>query len=128
MKSPVPAVIDAYFARLNADDWDAFAELWTDDAELRAVGFRPCVGKEAVLAYYPAVLAHYRSHRDAVGRVVAAGDTVTVEIHFTGDTAEGHPVEFDAVDVFDLRDGKIARLSSWYDTALVGRMVKGDTR
>jgi hypothetical protein len=35
-------------------------------------------------------------------------------------------VAFDAVDVFDLTaDGTaIARLTSWYDTAAVGRMVR----
>lgn len=122
----LPEPVRAYFEHLNADDWDAFGDLWTDDAELRAVGFRPCRGRQEVLAYYPSVLRSYRSHHDEVTRAVDAGETVTVEIHFHGETTEGRPVEFDAVDVFDLRDGRIRALSSWYDTALVARMVRGE--
>ena len=65
-------------------------------------------------------------HHDEPIRVVVAGTVVLVEIHFSGRTPAGDPVEFDAVDVFDLTDDgtRIARLSTWYDTAAVGRMVR----
>jgi ketosteroid isomerase-like protein len=81
-----------------------------------------------VLAYYPKVLAAFVEHEDVVERASVAGDVVTVEIRFDGRTHGGHEVAFDAVDVFDLRDGRIARISLWYDTADVLRQVRGEER
>ncbi|MQA12655.1 MAG: DUF4440 domain-containing protein [Pseudonocardiaceae bacterium] len=117
-------VISRYFAAVNTDDWAAMATLWHPDGELHAAGTPPRRGRDEVLGHYPAVLAGYRRHHDEPVRVIPAGDTVVVEIHFTGETTAGRRVEFDAVDVFDLTDGVITRLSSWYDTAAVARMVR----
>ena len=61
---------------------------------------------------------------DTPTRVSVAGDVVTVEIHFVGRTVQGVDVEFDAVDVFDVDpQGRITRLSLWYDTRDVARQV-----
>jgi hypothetical protein len=54
---------------------------------------------------------------------VVAGDTATVNIHYEGTLANGHQLSFDAVDVFDLRDGKIVGLTSWYDSHEVRRAL-----
>lgn len=117
--------VSRYFAAVNAEDWVALGRLWRPDGELRAVGGPVRRGRDEVLAHYPAVLSGYRSHHDAPTRVIPAGDTVVVEVHFAGETTAGRRVEFDAVDVFDLTDGAIARLSIWYDTLAVSRMVRG---
>ncbi len=50
---------------------------------------------------------------------------MTAEIDFRGRTEDGRPVTFKAVDVFDLVDGKIARVSIWYDTHGVRRQLAG---
>jgi uncharacterized protein (TIGR02246 family) len=118
-------VIDAYFAAINAEDWDALAELWEPDAELYATGARPRHGREAILAYFPRLLAGWAEHTDRPGRRITEADTVVVEISFTGTTSQGRPVAFDAVDVFDLAGPRIRRLSTWYDTAAVLRQVQG---
>lgn len=107
--------IDAYFDAINSENWDALAELWHEDPVWRAVGARRRRGKDDVLAYYPRALSLYPDHHDEPTRVIEAGDTVTVEITFTGTTPEGKPVTFDAVDVFDLEDGMIRGFSSWFD-------------
>jgi hypothetical protein len=44
-------------------------------------------------------------------------------VTFTGTTADGREISFDAVDVFDLARGRIRRLSSWYDVADVRHSV-----
>ena len=51
--------------------------------------------------------------------MLVSGTTATVEIRFEGRLACGTPLAFDAVDVFDVRDGLISRLSSWYDSHAV---------
>jgi hypothetical protein len=42
---------------------------------------------------------------------------VVAEVTFTGVTADAREISFDAVDVFDLHDGLIRRLTNWYDIA-----------
>jgi ketosteroid isomerase-like protein len=124
MTSPEDPV-SAYFDAINAEDWDALAGLWEPDAELYPAGGRPRHGREAILAYYPRLLAGWTEHIDQPGRRITEASTVVVEIAFTGTTGEGRPVAFDAVDLFDLAGPRIRRLSIWYDTAAVLRQVRG---
>ncbi len=108
-------VIDRYFASINAEDWPALARIWHEDVRWRATSARPRRGKEDVLSYYPRALALYPKHHDDPVRIIDAGDTITVEIVFTGETRDAKPVRFDAVDVFDFDGGLIKGFSSWFD-------------
>ncbi len=116
-------VIDAYFEAINAESWGDLATLFAEDAVVTATGARLRQGRDAVLAYYSHVLANYRTHLDTPTRRIDARPTVVVEISFVGVTLSGRCVAFDAVDVFDLGDGLIKRLSTWYDTGAVARML-----
>ncbi len=119
----VPAAIVTYFDSINSEDWARLATVWAPDAELIAVGARPRRGADAIVQYYPKTLGPWKEHVDAPTRYIVAGDTVTVEIHYTGRSADGTEVEFDAVDVFDLRDGLIKRVTNWYDVAAVRALL-----
>ena len=119
----VPAAVTTYFEAINAEDWDRLGTVWHEDAELLAVGARPRSGRDSVMGYYPKTLAPWTEHRDTPTRYLVAGDTVTAEIHFTGRSADGLDVAFDAVDVFDLADGRIRRLTNWYDVAVVRALL-----
>jgi ketosteroid isomerase-like protein len=121
------AAIAGYFAAINGEDWDALADLFHDDAELRAPGTAPRLGGAAVATYFRDALAPYPVHRDEPTREIYAGDVVTVEIHFEGTLAGGGTLAFDAVDVFDLLDGRIHRLSSWYDSHYVRGLMREAT-
>lgn len=112
-----PAAVRTYFDAVNAEDWATFATVWPDNPELVAVGSPPRRGRDAVLAYYPRLLTGWTEHLDEIRRVTVSADRAVVEIHFTGRHQTGGPVEFDAVDVFELADGRIRRLSIWYDVA-----------
>ena len=119
----VPDAIRRYFDGLNGEDWEGFGAIWTEDAELVGVGARPRSGREDVLTYYSTVLVPYPVHHDDPYAIHVCGDTVTVEIAFSGETHEGVPVEFEAVDVFTLRDGRICRLTTWYDIDRVRKLA-----
>jgi ketosteroid isomerase-like protein len=119
------ALLARYFDAINADDFVALEPLWHPAGELRAVGAPPRIGRAEVLAHFPAVLAGYARHHDEVTRWIEAGDTVVTEIRFVGTLLDGRPVRFEAVDVFDMADGVICRLSSWYDSRAVARQVRG---
>lgn len=117
-------VLHAYFDGLNRDDFASVAALFAPDAELRAVGARPRRGPEEIRGYLEAALRPYPVHRDEPTRILLSGDAATVEIAFTGETAAGVPLGFDAVDVFDFdAEGRIVRLTSWYDSHAVRRAL-----
>jgi ketosteroid isomerase-like protein len=106
-----------YFTCLDTEDWEQMAGLWTEDGVLRAVGARPRDGRDAVIGYFAKLFTPWPSHVDAPTRLIVAEaeQTVIAEVTFTGTTPDGREVSFDAVDVFDLRDGRICKLSNWYD-------------
>jgi ketosteroid isomerase-like protein len=120
------AALDGYFDGINEERFDDVGALFTPDAELRAPGFPVRRGPEEIAAYLAGVLAAYPVHRDQPTRILLAGDTATVEIHYTGELADGTPLEFEAVDIFDFApDGRIASLRTWYDSAaLLGDLAK----
>jgi ketosteroid isomerase-like protein len=121
----VETTVRAYFDGINAERYEDVGALFAPDGELVAPGISPLRGPEAVSSYFGAALRLYPEHFDDATRVIAAGTTVTVEIHFTGKLENGEPIEFDAVDVFDLdAEGRIVRLSSWYDSHAVRRAVR----
>jgi ketosteroid isomerase-like protein len=119
----VPRAVQRYFECINGEDWDGLREILAPDVELRPVGVPPRHGVEAAVDYYATLLAGFPAHDDQPTRFLVSGDSVTVEIHYEGRTTSGVPVAFDAVDVFDLEDGRIQRISIWYDTHDVRRQV-----
>lgn len=125
----VPEVVRRYFAAVNDRRFDDLPELFAPDAELRPVGSAPRVGRDAIAAYYPEILSGFAEGFDDPRRAHVADTAVTVEIAFTGRTRRGREVAFEAIDVFELdHDGRIARLSLWYDTLDVARQVRGPGR
>lgn len=112
-----------YFTCLDTEDWSQMRELWHEDGELRAVGARPRSGVDDVIGYFSGLFSPWPQHEDRPTRLIASGDTIVAEVTFTGTTPDGREASFDAVDVFDLRDGRIARLTNWYDIAYARRVV-----
>ncbi len=123
------ATVQAYFEGINAERYDDVGRLFAPDGVLVAPGTEPRRGPREIAEYFRAALRRYPEHLDDPTRVIVAGRTVTVEIHFTGALESGERIEFDAVDVFDLDDeARIERLSSWYDSHAVRRQLQAATR
>jgi ketosteroid isomerase-like protein len=112
-----------YFECIDNEDWAGLRSLFAPAATLRAVGARPRSGVDEIVDYYERALRPWTHHTDNPTRIVAAGDTFTVEVTFTGETPDGRTVTFDAVDIFDLSDGSIVAFSSWYDTDYARRQL-----
>lgn len=123
--------VTRYFELVNADRFDELRELFAADIVLDMAGASRRDGVDAAVAYYARALAPLPDHVDDPVSIVRSADgrRVAVEIAFRGRTVEGLPVEFTAVDLFDLDDdGRIARLRSFYDTAAVTAALAGGDR
>src|SRR3954452_2871631 len=115
--------IRRYFACLDTEDWEQMRTLWQADATLRAVGARPRDGVDEGIGYFSDLFSPWPKHEDRPTRLIVSGDTVVAEVTFYGTTPDGREVSFDAVDVFDLRDGLIARETNWYDIAYARKVL-----
>ena len=119
------STVQAYFDGINDERYDDVGALFAPDGVMIAPGIEPKTGPEEVATYFGSALRLYPQHYDDPTRIIEAGSTVTVEIHFTGRLENGEPMEFDAIDVFDLDDeGRISKLSSWYDSHAVRKALR----
>jgi len=117
--------VEGYFAAINSDRFAALGSVFAPDVEIHTVGAAPVVGREAAMAHFPRVLSAYSTHDDAVTRWIEADGAIVCEIRFTGRLHTGRPISFDALDVFDLRDGRITKVATWYDTRALARQIRG---
>jgi ketosteroid isomerase-like protein len=118
-------VIASYFQHLNGDEPDLLSALWAPDGKLLPVGARPRVGRDEVRDYYERLFTPWQTHLDSPTRIFSGPPGATVvEVVFTGRAGNGVDVEFDAIDVFDIRDGQIVRLRTLYDLVHVRKSLE----
>lgn len=123
-RSPL-AVVKDYFTALNDEDWDLMASVLHPELDLIPSGSRPRIGSDKAIAMFQKIFAMFPVHQDNPTRFLETGNTVVVEITFNGATQDGQEVAFDAVDIFDVEDGRISRLSQWFDTAALAAALQG---
>jgi ketosteroid isomerase-like protein len=120
-------VLDLYFDAMNAERWDDFARVWGGGSLVQAVGAKPRHGVSEIVEFYKGLFTPWRVHVDTPTRTIGIGDTVAVEVTFTGTSRSGVSITFDAVDVIDFSDGVIAKLTNWYDLTYVRRLLAAGT-
>lgn len=119
------AVVKDYFTALNDEDWELMASVLHPELDLIPSGSRPRIGSDKAIAMFQKIFERFPVHQDNPTRFLEAGNTVVVEITFNGATQDGQKVAFDAVDIFDVEDGRIFRLSQWFDTAALAAALQG---
>lgn len=117
-------VVEHYFAAVNSEDFDTLRRVLHPEIELTACMSRPRQGLESVIRFFRAVFERYPVHSDIPTRLICDADAVVADIHFEGRTDTGIDITFEAVDVFDLTDGRIRRLSQWFDSADLQRQLR----
>ena len=111
---------------LNEGDVEGTAALFAPDAELCFPRFapRPVYRGDTQLrefiAWLTAVLPQWTL---AVDRVTATDSSATLEFETTGTSHAGRDFDNTGVIVVDLRDGRIAALRVYLDTADLGRIL-----
>jgi steroid delta-isomerase-like uncharacterized protein len=119
-----------FYEHWNAREFDRLAELMAEDGEIVIVGsdtrFR---GPDGSLEFSRMWADGFPDGKVTIERTVPSGDTVVLE--FTGRgthtgtlrgsagdiPATGRSVTLQLCDIHDIRDGKIRRVSSYFDSA-----------
>ena len=117
--------LKSYFTALNTEDWELMASVLHPEIDLVPSGSRPRTGSDKAIAMFQKIFDRFPVHADDPTRFICDGNTVVVEITFTGATAGGLELTFDAVDIFDVQNGRIRRLSQWFDTAALAALLGG---
>jgi len=118
-------LIDTYNDAWNRQDLDAIAALHADDVvfENHTAGER-AEGAEAVRAHIAGIFERWPSLRFTGRRLYVAGDFAVSEWTASATRPDGAQIEWDGVDVFPLRDGKIVR-KDVYSTSHSPRVQRG---
>jgi steroid delta-isomerase-like uncharacterized protein len=119
----VAALIDRYDAAWNAQDIETIHALHDDEVvfENHTAGER-AEGAEAVRAHIERIFANWPDLRFRRRALRTGADFAVSEWTATATTQDGRRLEWDGVDVFPLRDGKIAR-KDVYSTSATPRIV-----
>jgi ketosteroid isomerase-like protein len=117
------AVITAHDAGWNSQDLDAIMATYSDDIvfENHTAGEQPVVGADAVRAHLAGIFSRWPDMR-FTGRRLYVSDAFCVSEWTASATApDGRRLEWDGVDVFPFRDGRIAR-KDVYSTSHIPRV------
>ena len=123
-RTPLETVKE-YFTALNTEDWELMASVLDSELHLVPSGSRSRTGADKAIAMFQKIFERFPVHADDPTRFICDGNTMVVEITFTGATQDGRELSFDAVDIFDVQDGRISRLSQWFDTAALAATLGG---
>ena len=119
------ALIEAYYGAFNRGDMDAVLALLTDDVRHGINQGGTEVGKEAFARFMDKMNAHYKEQlTDIVVMVSADGSRAAAEFVVHGEylsTDEGLPAAngqkyvLPAGAFFEIKDGKVDRISNYYN-------------
>jgi uncharacterized protein (TIGR02246 family) len=123
-------VMTGYIGALAAGDAEAVRGFFAEDATWWLVGDLPISGtwhgRDAIMEeFFGMAMARYEpdSIDLEVTAMVAEGDHVTLEWTSRARTIAGEPYENFCIGVFTLRDGRIAAVREYMDTAYAHRVA-----
>lgn len=132
-REAVDRLIDEHFRAEEAEDVDAIAATFTDDAQHDGDGTMVLFGREAIANFYRDLYRVVGQHRFTTVRRLYGPGLVIDESEVTAiahGAPFGLPVEgggrsftFRLLHVFELRDGLISREQAWFDTKTIERQL-----
>ncbi len=110
------AVIDKYYASVNAGDWDTWLTLFKDDVKIDEQLAGHVEGVEVLRGAVGMMKKGYSKFQNVPKHVVVDGDQACVVSHISAANAAGVPIEANVANFFRLENGKIAYMANFHDS------------
>ena len=123
-------VVDAMMAAWKRRDVEGFIDTLTDDIEYHwHPTKRPAVGKEKMRKFLSNYEAGFDQQEWNIRHTAETGGVLFVEgMEVLVDRSTGVKIDNPFVQVFEIRDGKIARMRDYYDTSQVHAPAKPEVK
>jgi ketosteroid isomerase-like protein len=119
MSEESKAVARAYYDAMNSRDLDSILSWYTDDARTWVLGDGPYAGFHSVSRELLGGFLEAFELRFTILSMIAEGDQVALEVESEG-TLAGEPYSNRYHNLVTVRDGKVAELKEYFDTAKAG--------
>lgn len=97
---------------------DALVPLFSDDAELMRLSKDTTYqGKDGVQQFWREYLNNFRTLETDFHNVINGDETVVLEWESRGELPNGKPMNYKGVSVLELKDGKVGKFRTYYDSA-----------
>jgi ketosteroid isomerase-like protein len=110
-------VIDRYYETANAGDWDAWCDLFTDDMVMDEQLAGHIEGLATLRPMMAGMGRAYARFQNVPRHILVKGDEAAVVSHISAANAAGVPIEAEVANYFTIRDGKIAYMANFHDSA-----------
>lgn len=109
-------VIDLYYKYANANNWDAWCDLFAEDQVMDEQMGGHIEGLPALRKLMAGMKAAFPTFQNVPKHILVDGDQGAVVSHLHIVTASGQQVEVNVMNYFRFKDGKIAYMSNYHDT------------
>ena len=113
------SVARAFYAAMSSRDLERILDCYTDDATTWVLGEGPFAGRHPVSREALGAFLDASEIRFTILSMIAEGDKVAIELESEG-TMGGRPYANRYHNLITVRDGRVAELKEYFDTARAG--------
>jgi limonene-1,2-epoxide hydrolase len=121
----VRAVIDAYYERATAGDWDAWCDLFTDDLVMDEQIAGRVEGIDTLRSLMKGFPAMYPEFANTPLRVLTDGTEAAVVSRIEARTKSGRTIEAEVMAYFQLVGNRIGYFANYHDTVPFTQALEG---
>jgi ketosteroid isomerase-like protein len=110
-------VVTRYYELANAGDWAAWCDLFAVDQVMDEQLAGHITGQATLRELMKGFPGMYASFQNRPRHVVVAGGQAAVVSHISAATPDGHRIEAEVMNYFEVADGRIAYMANFHDTA-----------